>query len=170
MNCTQATIEQLDTIERIYRACGARLAEQGFHNWGDFYPPRATIINDIQTQNLWVLSANDGELLGMVVVDKIEPAVYQSIRWHWQTPHASYIHRLAVSPYQQGKGFAVRLMLEAERIARQRGSDAMRLDAYSINSQLLRFYEKLGYRSTGQSVELGEPWLHPFICFEKTFK
>jgi len=63
---------------------------------------------------------------------------------YWQE---SYIEMLWLSASARGKGLGSRLLKEAERHARRRGSRLIHLNTYSF--QAPGFYEKLGYRRFG---------------------
>ena len=60
----------------------------------------------------------------------------------------SYIEMLWLSAGARGKGLGSRLLEEAERHARRRGSRLIHLNTYSF--QAPGFYEKLGYRRFGE--------------------
>jgi GNAT superfamily N-acetyltransferase len=68
-----------------------------------------------------------------------------------------------VLPEYQGRGIGTWCMRRVERLARGAGCVAVRLDAYERYAELLRFYEKLGYRRKGTIYwkDLGT------VCFEK---
>jgi GNAT superfamily N-acetyltransferase len=59
----------------------------------------------------------------------------------------SYVEMLWLSVRIRGKGFGTKLLKEAERHARRRGSRLIHLNTYSF--QAPGFYEKLGYRRFG---------------------
>ena len=59
----------------------------------------------------------------------------------------SYVELLWLSGRVRGAGLGSRLIREAERQARERGSRLIHLNTYSF--QAPRFYEKLGYRRFG---------------------
>lgn len=78
------------------------------------------------------------------------------------------IHRLAVHPLFQNQGFAKRLMDFAEDYAINENFSSIRLDAYSANEKVLRFYEAREYKKRGE-VYFPDRKL-PFYCYEKLFK
>jgi GNAT superfamily N-acetyltransferase len=82
-----------------------------------------------------VLSARDGKgrLLGGLILQS-----------YWKE---SYVELLWLSDKARGRGTGRRLIEEAERRARRRGSVLMHLDTYSF--QAPGFYEKLGFRRFG---------------------
>lgn len=57
-----------------------------------------------------------------------------------------YIHDLYVVPEARGQGIARRLIIEAERLGRQRGYREMGLTVAAHNDSARRLYESLGYR------------------------
>ena len=82
-----------------------------------------------------VLSVRDGKgrLLGGLILQS-----------YWRE---SYIDLLWLSQRTRGTGFGSRLIEEAERRARRRGSRLIHLNTYSFQAH--GFYEKLGYRRFG---------------------
>lgn len=163
----QAQLSQVDEIERLYRACGKAMWEQGFENWGDFYPPKTTIEDDITTQSLFLLLSQEQDILGVIVLNEVQPEGFKTINWKYPSNKVLVVHRLAIAVHQQKKGYARQLMLFAEAYAKAANYDCIRLDAYSVNQRLLKFYEALGYQSTKEAISLGAKWKHPFVCFEK---
>jgi len=86
---------------------------------------------------------------------------------HWKNNEGKVlvIHRLAVHPPFQKQGFAKKLMDFAEDHAIKNGCAAVRLDAYSGNERVLRFYENRGYQKRGEVNFSGR--VLPFFCYEK---
>ena len=83
-----------------------------------------------------VLSARDGSrsVVGGLVCE---------LFWN-----AMYIEMLWIADSARGRGHGRRLMRQAERRARQHGSQLIYLSTYSF--QAPEFYEKLGYRRFGE--------------------
>lgn len=163
----KATLGQLEAITDLYRTCGKAMLAQGFDNWGDFYPPITLIEEDIRAGSLFSLLDNE-RLLGVIVLDAIQPQQYDAVDWQYPNERCLIVHRLAIAVDQQRKGYAPKLMLFAEEYAQKNAYTAIRLDAYSINTGLLKFYRQLGYQSTKETISLGAKWKHPFVCFEKS--
>lgn len=161
-----AKIEQLSKIELLYRACGQDMLQKGFDNWGDSYPPLEVIQRDIESGHLFCLMEHN-QLLGLIALDNIQPIQYQTVTWKHTSTSILYIHRLAVAVTQQGKGYAKQLMGFAETHAQELNCGSIRLDAYSINTTLIKFYEQLGYLRTKEAIYLDDYLKYPFICFEK---
>ncbi|MFD8964715.1 GNAT family N-acetyltransferase [Streptomyces sp. NPDC059568] len=60
----------------------------------------------------------------------------------------SYVYDVAVQADLRGKGYGRALMLHAERIALEAGSELLGLHVFAGNTPAIRLYESLGYRTT----------------------
>ena len=96
-------------------------------------------------------------------------ALYNSI--DWLTPDSSnlYIHRLAIHPEHQKKGWAKKLMDFAEDYAIKNGTISIRLDTFSQNKRNNRFYEARGFVRLGD-VYFVKQSAFPFHCYEKVLQ
>ena len=73
---------------------------------------------------------------------------------------AAELGMFTIRPGLQGRGFGTRFLAEAERVARECwGVAAMRMTVISRRSELIAYYERRGYRRTGQYREF--PRHHP---------
>ncbi len=61
-----------------------------------------------------------------------------------------YLTNMAVDPAHQGKGIGKRCVLEAARLVRELGGEAVRLDAYDAVAGAGGFYEKCGFTERGR--------------------
>jgi ribosomal protein S18 acetylase RimI-like enzyme len=59
---------------------------------------------------------------------------------------------MAVRPEPQGRGVAVALLRQAESDLRQLHCASVTLDTTSLLSRAMRFYERGGFRRTGQTA------------------
>jgi ribosomal protein S18 acetylase RimI-like enzyme len=63
----------------------------------------------------------------------------------------AYLGMLTVDPALQGEGLGKRLLAAAEAHARgEMGSERMEMQVFSRRRELLSFYERRGYRATGE--------------------
>jgi ribosomal protein S18 acetylase RimI-like enzyme len=76
---------------------------------------------------------------------------------------------LAVHPAQQGRGRGRTLIAEVERRARTHGAVAMDIEVVNLRTDLVTFYERLGYRAVGTRPYEHRPVRQPchFICMTK---
>jgi ribosomal protein S18 acetylase RimI-like enzyme len=69
--------------------------------------------------------------------------------------HRGWINYLAVAPQYRRRGFAARLMREAERILSQAGCPKINLQIRTSNSDAIAFYKATGY-SIDDVVSMGK--------------
>lgn len=160
----RAKITEIPDILAITKACTDLMAEKGIFQWNQHYPSKEAFEKDIERAELYVLET-DARIVGSIVISTYMDKEYRQI--DWLTPHENnrYIHRLAVHPNYQGKGFAQQLMDFAENHARQNGCVSVRLDTFSQNQRNQRFYEARGYQKLGD-IFFPKQSEHPFHCYE----
>ena len=69
---------------------------------------------------------------------RLDGALLAATAWNWLS-----IDVLWIEPSLRGRGFGRSIVLEAERIARQRGCTHARLDTFDFQAR--SFYERFGY-------------------------
>jgi ribosomal protein S18 acetylase RimI-like enzyme len=157
---------EIDLVYKLTSACGIKLKENGIDQWGENYPSLEIIQKDIENKHLYGLFIGI-ELVGTIVLNQEQDFVYSKIKWLTALDTSNLIiHRLAVNPTHQGKGFAKKLMYYAERIAKIKNLDSIRLDTYSKNEQNIAFYQKLDYQLVDYAI-LKDFENFPVACFEK---
>jgi ribosomal protein S18 acetylase RimI-like enzyme len=62
-----------------------------------------------------------------------------------------YLGMLTVSPGLQANGYGKLLMAEAEKFAKERGCTSVEMTVISVRKELIAWYERRGYVSTGQT-------------------
>ena len=85
------------------------------------------------------LRDDDGTLLGSV----------------WLEPRGAeewYLGMFTIRPELQARGLGRSLLDEAERFARARGARVMRISVIQLRAPLIAWYERRGFRATGESV------------------
>jgi GNAT superfamily N-acetyltransferase len=86
------------------------------------------------------------------------------VSWFAPSKHPWYLTNMAVDPKYQGKGIGTRCVLEAVRLVRAAGGDAVRLDAYDAVAGAGPFYEKCGFREVGRATYR----ITPLVYYELT--
>ena len=163
----KATFTDLEQIHSLTKKCAQRLIEKGIFQWNDAYPSKEVLENDIQLQQIWKLIEN-GEIIGIIVLTKIEDNEYKNVQWHTKNWKNLYIHRLAVHPKFQGKGFAQQLMDFAENYAKINKYASVRLDTFSQNFRNIKFYEARNYNRL-EAIYFPKQSEFPFYCYELVF-
>jgi ribosomal protein S18 acetylase RimI-like enzyme len=119
---------------------------------------RASLASHAGAVILLLRDEPDGELLGSVWLD---PEDFET--WH--------LGMLTVQPALQNRALGRTLLGEAEAFAVARGARRMTLSVVNIRDTLLAWYERRGYRLTGESIpfpygdeRFGEP-MRDDLCF-----
>jgi ribosomal protein S18 acetylase RimI-like enzyme len=89
---------------------------------------------------------DDGSLLGSV----------------WLEPRGTdawYLGMFTIRPDLQARGLGRTLLAEAERFAKERGARRMRITVIQLREPLIAWYERRGFRATGEAVPFpyGDP-------------
>lgn len=163
----KATVEDIDKLIEITKACAAHMIEKNIYQWNEFYPNKKAFLKDLERDKLFVIIIDD-VINGCITISTFMEEEYIPIHWLTQNSNTLYIHRLAVNPEQQGKGYAQRLMDYAENYAKENNFASIRLDTFSQNQRNLTFYELRGYKRLGD-ICFPEQSDHPYHCYELVF-
>lgn len=163
----KAQLSDLKTIYSLTKICAQNLIDQGIFQWNEYYPSKEVLHNDIQLQQIWKLEV-EHEIVGIIVLTEIEDEEYKNVKWLTKNKRNLYVHRLAVLPKFQKKGYAQKLMNFAEEFACQKEYASIRLDTFSQNERNQHFYEQRGYIKL-ESIYFAKQSEHPFYCYELVF-
>lgn len=159
-----AKILEIAEILDLTKACARHMQDKGIFQWNEEYPSRTAFEQDISRKELFLLKSGTN-LIGCITITPIMDEEYRPVKWLTQNNNNIYIHRLAVSPEYQGKGFAQTLMNFAENYAREKNFESVRLDTFSQNKRNQNFYEQRGYKKLG-SIYFPKQSDYPFYCYE----
>ena len=81
--------------------------------------------------------------------DKITGCVYLE-----KFPRGIYLGMLTVSPEQQAEGIGKKLLFAAENFAKENNCFGIFMNVISIRSELIAWYERHGYKKTGETKAL----------------
>ena len=157
-------ISDIDQILKITKACAKSMIDAGIYQWNDHYPNKSAFENDVKRNELYVLEL-DKQVIGCVVITTIMDKEYIPVKWLTPNGNNIYIHRLAIYPELQGKGYAQQLMDFAEQYAIENNYTSIRLDTFSQNKRNQLFYELRGYRKL-EDIYFPKQSTHPFHCYE----
>jgi len=162
-----AKILDIPEILSVSRACAHYMIQNGIFQWNEYYPSEAIFKNDISRKELYVLVHNSS-IVGCIAISKYMDVEYEPVQWLSQNNRNIYIHRLAVHPDHQKKGYARQLMDFAETYARDNKFISIRLDTFSQNERNQKFYETRGYRKL-EEIYFPNQSTDPFYCYELVF-
>lgn len=140
----KAKIEDLEDIAGIYARCTEEMNKRGINQWNENYPNKKIVLNDIENGELYILKCKN-EFLGVVAINESDPPFYSNIKWSNREGKHLTIHRLAVNPANQKRGFGTKLMNFVYEFALDNQYSSIRFDANTSNTELIKFYEGLGY-------------------------
>ena len=160
----KATILDIDPILEITKSCATHMINEGIHQWNQFYPNKKAFSNDVDRDELFVLEAHK-TILGCIVISTLMDDEYEPVIWQTPNNNNIYIHRVAINPSSQGKGYAQKLMSFAERYAIDNNYTSIRLDTFSQNKRNQKFYELRGYKKLGD-IYFPNQSEYPFYCYE----
>ena len=164
MDIRKAKTEDIEAVLSITKACAIDLISKGIYQWSEHYPNKKDFKNDIENCWLYVVE-NDNEIIGCISISTHMDQEYQSVKWLSKSNKNIYIHRLAVDPKNQSKGYALQLMDFAENYGKQNNYESVRLDTFSKNLRNQRFYERRGYIRLENVYFLNQSQ-DPFYCYE----
>jgi ribosomal protein S18 acetylase RimI-like enzyme len=164
----RAKILEIPEILSITKACCMQMIEKGIFQWNEHYPSKEVFEIDIERAELYILETED-HIIGAIVVSSYMDEAYAQIDWLTPDEDNIYIHRLAVHPDFQGKGFARKLMDFAENYAQEKGCLSVRLDTFSQNHRNQRFYEARGYQKLGD-IFFPKQSEYPFYGYEMVLR
>jgi GNAT superfamily N-acetyltransferase len=161
----KAKFKDIEAILTVFKHCTEKMLKANIHQWDGKYPTAAIFRTDIANGCVFVIKS-DSEILATITLNSQQDDQYKAIKWKYPAEKVLVIHRLAVSPKAQEKGFGRQLCEFTESFGIENGFEVIRLDAYSGNAISCGLYEKLHYHRAD-----GFCWFHgnelPFYCYEK---
>lgn len=142
----KAQMRNLDEIIDIYSSARLFMKESGNgEQWGDGYPSRELVLEDLLNGNLYTVTG-ENEILAVFFMSYGEELDYNTItEGKWQTrPPYGILHRVAVSQKARGKGVAAFIFSEA---LKRHGS--IRIDTHRNNIPMQRALLKFGFSYAG---------------------
>ena len=146
-----AVAQDIEAIEQLYDAVLEHLTATGNSTgWGNEYPVRADAEAALCESTLYVALLGE-KIAGTAIINQKPAEEYYGEPWkvdcEWS--ETLIVHTLAVHPGYLRRGIAAALLRYAEKLARERGYRAIRLDSYRENKAAFALYEKLGYKFVG---------------------
>ena len=161
----KAIKDDLNRIIEITKACAVSMISNNIFQWNEHYPNIETFENDVLNESLFVLEINN-KLIGCLVISNDMDEFYKKVKWLTPNYNNIYLHRLAIDPCYQKKGFAKQLMTFSFEYAKANNIKSIRLDTFSGNPFNNIFYSNLGFEKLGK-IYFRKQSDKPFYCFEK---
>lgn len=164
MDLRPATSTDIPAVMALVRRVVPLMRATGNLQWDDHYPNPSVFERDINLRQLW-LAEIDSQIAGVAAITEDQEPEYATVGWDIEE-RAIVVHRLAVDPDFQGKGVAGVLMLQAEKVATERGISVLRVDTNTNNAVTQKLFPKLGYTLSGEILLNYRPGLR-FLGYEK---
>ena len=161
----KAKLSEIHEIIIITQACASKMMSEGIYQWNEHYPNKEAFFKDVERGELFVLLF-ENVIIGCVAITSEKDVEYDAIEWLTEDGFNYYIHRLAIHPDFQKKGYAQKLMNFAEDYAKKNNFTSIRLDTFSQNHRNQKFYEARGYTRLGD-IFFPKQSEYPFYCYEK---
>lgn len=129
--------------------------QQGFVQWADGYPDRATVEADILAGKGWLLCV-DGISAGYFYLGFDGDPAYPLIKgaWHYEGAYA-VVHRIAISDAFRGRGLTGETFRLIGELAVAQGVDILRIDTLEENLRMRHVLEKNGFAYCGTVIQSG---------------
>ncbi|MDD7886093.1 GNAT family N-acetyltransferase [Flavivirga sp. 57AJ16] len=160
----KGNLSDIGRIMEITKSCAVTMIEKNIYQWNEHYPNKEAFLKDVERDELYVLEI-ENTIIGCMTISTLMDEEYIPISWLTKNTNHIYIHRLAVHPTYQGKGYAQELMTFAETFATKNHYISVRLDTFSQNHGNQKFYEQRGYKRLG-NIYFPKQSKHPFYCYE----
>jgi predicted N-acetyltransferase YhbS len=145
-------------LAELRSAVALRMTEEFGHGHWSASPSRAEVVRQLRASQVLV-ARRGAEVIGTVRLVQARPGVIDSSSF---TPAQNplYVLGLSVAPQCRGQGVGRQLMEAAKDAARQRGAQALWLDAYEHEAGAGPFYMKCGFREVGRTEFRGVPLIY----------
>jgi GNAT superfamily N-acetyltransferase len=138
----RAQPQDVPTIATIWTRASEQLGRQGLDQWQ--YPVRIGRIEEhVAAGTCWIVEAHPGHVIGTVTVDGFaDPQLWQPSD---EPNSASYVHRMVLTDEARGSDLGSAILDWAATRAAADGKRWLRLDAWTTNPGLHRYYLNRGF-------------------------
>lgn len=154
----RATPKDKPEILSLYRS----LVGTEFCAWTPEYPSEETIEFDMSRDALFCLKNDNGNIMGVISMDKDE-AVEALSCWSKELLPSAELSRLGVHLAYQNQGIARQLLTYAMLELKKQGKKSVHFLVCKTNQKAIRSYNKLLFDVVGECQLFGEDWW----CYEK---
>ena len=168
MDITKANIGQVDIIMVLLELVKNNMHHKKIFQWDDAYPSRQDIIDDINLDQLYLLKENN-KIIAVFVLTEIMDIEYKDIDWMTKDGNNIYVHRMAILPSEQGKGWGKKIMKWIHKYAMDNNYISVRLDTFVKNKYSNILFESIGYKKMKKIMKLDKSD-RTYYCYEYVLK
>ncbi|MBO7526436.1 MAG: GNAT family N-acetyltransferase [Clostridia bacterium] len=137
----KACIKDFDEVFSLYQD----VIKNTFTTWGNGYPSKVLIKQDIAQKKLYVLKDNN-KIIAVSYLGKNE-AEDEAVEVKLTKPIC--VARICVSPNYQSMGIGGYFMGLLKEEAKKMGADGMHFHVCTQNPSAMKMYEKVGFKNCG---------------------
>ena len=148
-----ACTKDLKEVMEVINDAKALFKSEGSDQWQDYdnYPNEATMLNDINRNELYV-NVVDNLIVGCIVLSSKHEDAYDFIydgKWENDGPY-TVIHRIAVRNGYYKQGVAKQLMQHVIDVSTKNGYEAIKVDTKLTNVRMVSLLERFGFKIVGK--------------------
>jgi GNAT superfamily N-acetyltransferase len=148
MHIRPASVEDIPTIETLYREAIAFQREGGHPSWQDL--DLTVVENDIAGRCQYALVL-DGQVAG--IFSFCPPSLMDREMWHGLAPDsARYINRIIVGQAWKGRQLFAHMLDWCEQETHRLGLRVLRLDTWAQSTGLILHYGRFGFSRVGERI------------------
>lgn len=148
----QGTSKDVPTIERILASCQKMLQASGSPQWSEEDAPKiATMVEAIDKGLVYLLLIEE-TVVGTAILTKAEELAYNDLQYgQWEETEGDYysIHRFAIDPTKNGRGYATLFFNLLTVVAKEKGAKDIRVDTHPVNKAMQKVILNSGYEFKG---------------------
>lgn len=167
-----ATRDDFEGIWNVLMDGKAVLGKLGIDQWQGSYPSRDVVLSDIDAGYSYVVE-EDGVIIATEAITFNGEKVYDCIDGVWLTdstsaaPRYAVLHRVASLSTQSGRGLGRMLLASGLQVARERGSESVRIETHPANGPMLKLIERSGFTRCGIiTIDHAEGGIPERVAFE----
>lgn len=144
----KATVSDIPGIKKILDEAREAQRQQGFTQWEEGYPSTGVIAADIESGRGYLLEeGNEAAAYSAIGFSDREYERLENI-WHHHGPYG-VIHRTGIADRYRGRHVSAILFDFCEKVIRNNGAEAVRIDTGTNNRVMLHILSKRGYINHG---------------------
>lgn len=164
MEIVQAKPTDLIEILYLLKVCILDMNKKGLRHWNSASPGPERIQQDLDRASIYLVK-DKGVCKGMVTLNEIEPEEYKQVSFQSGKHKPMYLQNMAVHPKWQGRGIAKLMVDFAQKLAKDKGFDSIRLDVFQPSQSARQLYEKQSFKEVASFHSAYQKI--PFVCYEK---
>ena len=144
MSISKATIQDIPQLVTLINS--AYRGEHSKKGW----TTEANLLDGVRTDpdSLEKMMAKEN---AVILKYSDEANVVQGCVYLEERDRKMYLGMLTVSPLLQAKGIGKKLLVQAEKYAEDKKCSTVEMTVISVRDELIKWYEKYGYRKTGET-------------------